>query len=274
MRTVAKYIVAFSLITSCAHQTNSDKRPPNTDSRFTKTELGVEKNSVHPVNSLDSALPGIYRGTFPCNDCDGIQQTILFNKDNTYRQEQIETGKSGSPKTGNGIWRIENNNVHLTQNDDSEILFRLDNDTLFAQKINNIKIIDSSKYRLFRRLLASENKASEIKRKEGIEFMGMGNEPFWQLNIIKGKTASFKMPDWKTPVVAPLESLVENSDSLVYHLVTNKTNWSVTIFPQFCDDGMSDFLYEYKVNIVYNGAVYKGCGVMLKKNENYTDFKL
>ena len=268
MRTAPKFIFALCLLSSCTNQRNYNSPQPYTDSAFTQTAIAVEKNSIQPVQLLDSVLPGIYRGTFPCNDCDGIQQTILFKKDNTYRQEQVETGKNRAPKTGNGIWRVENNNVHLTQNDDSEILFLFKNDTLFAQKINNVSIIDSSKYRLIKRLLASENKASEIKRKEGVDFMGIGNEPFWQLNITSSKTVSFKMPDWKTAVVAPLESLIENSDSLVYHLVTNKTNWSVTVLPQFCDDGMSDFLYEYRVNVVYNGVVYKGCGVMLKKNEN------
>ena len=273
MSTVLKFIFVLFLLSSCANQRNYDSQLPNKDSTVTQNTIAVEKNSTHPVQFLDSLLPGIYRGTFPCEDCIGIQQTILFKKDKTYRQEQVEMGKTRWPKTSNGIWHVDNNHVHLTQNDDSEILFRFDNDTLFAQKINNVSIIDSSKYRLFKRLLASENKASEIKRKEGVDFMGMGNEPFWQLNIINGKTVSFKMPDWKTAVVAPMESIVENSDSLVYHLVTNKAKWSVTILPQFCDDGMSDFLYEYKVNVVYNDAVYKGCGVMLKKM-NYTGFKL
>ena len=37
----------------------------------------------------------------------------------------------------------------------------------------------------------------------------------------------------------------------------------ISLFPQFCSDGMSDNLYEYKVVLKYNGKKYNGCGVLL-----------
>jgi uncharacterized membrane protein len=266
MKTMFQIIFIYMVSFSCT-QNNSEEKQTALESTYTQDTLVVVKDSSKSTSGLDSLLPGAYQGIFPCNDCKGIQQTILFKKDNTYKQEQVAIGKYESPKMSYGSWHIQNNKIQLSQNDDSEILFRFSNDTLFAQKINHIPIADSSKYTLTKRLLASESSASEIKRKEGIDFAGKGNEPFWQLDIIDGKSIRFKMPDWKTSVIAPLESMIENSDSLVYHLVTHQTKWSVTVFPQFCDDSMNDFLYEYIVQVHYNDETYKGCGVKLEKME-------
>lgn len=266
MKTMVQIIFIYMFSFSCT-QNNSGEIQTVAESTYTQDTLVIVKDSSKSTSGLDSLLPGAYQGIFPCGDCKGIQQTVLFKKDNTYKQEQVAIGKEESPKVSFGSWHIQNNKIQLSQNDDSEILFRFSNDTLFAQKIYHVPIIDSSKYILTKRLLASESSASEIKRKEGIDFAGKGNEPFWQLDIIDGKSIRFKMPDWKTSVVAPLESMIENSDSLVYHLVTNQTKWSVTVFPQFCDDSMNDFLYEYIVQVNYNGETYKGCGVKLEKME-------
>jgi uncharacterized membrane protein len=35
------------------------------------------------------------------------------------------------------------------------------------------------------------------------------------------------------------------------------------IYPRFCSDGMSDFLYTQQVKMVYKGKTYKGCGERL-----------
>jgi uncharacterized membrane protein len=46
----------------------------------------------------------------------------------------------------------------------------------------------------------------------------------------------------------------------------DKNNLRVVILSQFCSDGMSDMLYQYKVIVNYKGSVYKGCGVLLNSS--------
>ncbi len=55
---------------------------------------------------------GVYRGTLPCADCEGIKTTVYLNKDNTYRSitqyigsdtETVDTGKFTWDKAGSTI---------------------------------------------------------------------------------------------------------------------------------------------------------------------------
>ena len=85
------------------------------------------------------------------------------------------------------------------------------------------------------------------------------------LEIDKQKSISFKLADWKKPITVPAEKPVIVKDSTIYTLKSDTTKWTITIFPEFCNDGMSDYLYQYKVNVNYNGVKYKGCGVVLSK---------
>ena len=72
----------------------------------------------------------------------------------------------------------------------------------------------------------------------------------------------------KNLLVTGIEKPLINKDSTIYKLKSDTTMWSITILPQFCNDGMSDYLYQYKVNVKYNGILYKGCGVMLSKKNS------
>ena len=69
------------------------------------------------------------------------------------------------------------------------------------------------------------------KKSEGIDFAGMGNEPFWSLEIDYEKSISFKLADWKKPVVTGIEKPIIIKDSTIYKLKSDTTKWTITIYP-------------------------------------------
>jgi uncharacterized membrane protein len=226
------------------------------------------KDSTMPATFGDSLPSGAYQGMFPCKGCEGTQQTILFNDDKSYRQEQLVWGKDAMPKSSEGSWQRKNGKIELSQNNRPAITLLKKKDTLFGVKINGILVNDSSKYILTKRKLAANNSVWNKKRSQGIDFTGLGNEPFWTLEIDNEKFILFNLAGWKKPVIVPVEKPVINKDSTLYTLKTDTTKWTITIFPQFCSDGMSDYLYQYRVKVNYKGTIYKGCGIMLNNKEN------
>ncbi len=268
MKTFLFQLFLAIMFFSCTEKTQERKPEISTEPPKVSNLLLQGADSMAAKAFMDSANSIVYRGRFPCRDCAGIWQTILFRKDNTYLQEQSIAGKNKPLQKSYGSWRIEGDKIELIQNGKSEIVFRISSDTLFAVNISNVALNDSSKYSLIKRKLASVDPVWNKKRSQGIDFFGMGNEPAWTIEIVNGKSVRFKLENRKEDIVAPLESIVENSDSIVYHLTSDQVSWSVIIFPEFCMVGNSDDLYRYKVVVTHEGEVYTGCGIMLHQLEN------
>lgn len=254
------------ILLSCNQKTGNVESEVVADSIISTDSTIVVNDSSSFKLFKDEIYPLAYQGIFPCSGCEGIQQTILFNRDHTFAEEHVRMQKDPKPKKSFGNWVIKNNRIELTEENDREITLELRGDTLYTVSIHDIIIKDPEKYKLEKKKLAIENPVWIKKKSEGIDFVATGNEPFWSLEIRNGKDLTFKLADWEAPVVAPLESFNKTVDSTVYNLQTHDKKWSVVIYSQFCSDGMSPLLYQYKVNILYDGTHYKGCGIMLDKN--------
>ena len=111
---------------------------------------------------------------------------------------------------------------------------------------------------------ANENVAWRKKADIGISVKGVGNEPFWSVEIIRKDSISFIMPEWKQPLILKISSLSSNSDSTAYVATNDSTNLRVSLFPFFCSDGMSDYVYSNKMRVWYNDQMFEGCGVVYK----------
>jgi uncharacterized membrane protein len=65
-------------------------------------------------------------------------------------------------------------------------------------------------------------------------------------------------------VIVPIEKPVITKDSTVWAITTDGGNLlKVSVSSHFCGDGVSDHVYEYKMNVWYKGQMYKGCAVIL-----------
>ncbi|MBS1629036.1 MAG: META domain-containing protein [Bacteroidetes bacterium] len=54
------------------------------------------------IDSTPSSLSGVYTGTLPCADCEGIQTMIKLKKDGSYEREMDYLGKSVRPLRDSG----------------------------------------------------------------------------------------------------------------------------------------------------------------------------
>ena len=267
MKFIATVTVIALIFFSCHDGQKNEKPVSVTDTTRINDTINV-KESLENSTVDDSLRVGAYQGIFPCKDCDGVQQTIIFNADKTFREEQMIWSKNEAPKISEGTWQIKNGKIELIQNNKPAISFIKKRDTLLAVEINGIFITNSSNYMLMKRNLAIDNPALVKKKLEGIDFAAIGNEPFWSLDIDFKKNISFKLADWKRPVKTGVVKPIINKDSTIYKLRSDTIVWTITIYPQFCNDGMSDYLYQHKVSVEYNGILYKGCGVMLSKKKS------
>ncbi len=272
MKTSFSFLFFIVFLFSCNEGEVKDANV-STDSTIVRDTNRVQdtviflKDSTLATTFADSLPSGAYQGMFPCTDCEGVQQTVVFNNNKSYKQEQVVWGGKTTPKTSMGVWQRKDGKIELLQNNKTSFILLKKKDTLFGISINGVPVNDSSKYMLTKRKLALTNPLWNKKRSEGIDFAGLGNEPFWNLEIDNEKFIFFKLADWKKPLIVPVERPHITKDSTFYKIKTDTTKWTITIFPQFCNDGMSDYLYQYKVNVDYKGTLYKGCGIMLNKKE-------
>ena len=106
---------------------------------------------------------------------------------------------------------------------------------------------------------ASDNEHWKKKKAEGVDFMVIGNEPFWNLEIRNKKSLRFHLAEWEQPVEISFTGSVEKTK----FNELNGQDIEVRIVPQECSDGMSDYWYDYSVAVTYKGKTYKGCGIAL-----------
>jgi uncharacterized membrane protein len=241
--------------------------PDTLSEKTTVTDtLVIVKDSIINAKVYDSIPMGFYQGMLPCKNCEGIQRTILFTKDDHFKMEELLWGKGTQAKKTEGNWEMDKGRFLLYQNDKVISRYRLAKDSLINIENNGTRIPDSMsrQYVLFKKNTAPEN-PSWIKRKtEGIDIIGNGNDPFWSVEIDEEKLILFKLATADKPVIVPIEKPTITKDSTVYSVDTGLGGLlKISISARFCSDGSSDHVYEYKMTVWYKGQMYKGCAVFL-----------
>lgn len=236
----------------------------STDKETTKKDTTV--TTAKPVDSVAQQYAGTYSGYVPCADCDGIVTYLVLSPDMTYRMEETYAGKSDTALRYNGTWLRDNKKIVLDNKGSVRASYLPEGDRLIQLDIEGNRITGNlgDKYMLSKSgMQKPENAAWTTKKNAGIDFLGVGNEPFWSIEIDEGKSVSFNTPNMKQPLMLPYADPVVTNGISSYRIETAGTKMEITLFPQFCSDGMSDNLYEYKVVLKYNGKKYSGCGVLL-----------
>jgi uncharacterized membrane protein len=201
---------------------------------------------------------GIYQTVLPSKN--KVQQTIEFNPDLTYSlEENYLSGEKDSFIRTNGTWTPSDGFVWLYKDQVAIGRYKWKGNTL--QYYNPVSKKSFSMQHLQD---ASENTAWKNSAKNGVVLFGTGNEPFWNVELDKKDSVSFKLADWDHFIKMKVDSSFTNSDSSLYLAQNDSTQILVTIFPHFCSDGMSDFVYRNKVKVQYNHRKYSGCGILFK----------
>ena len=235
----------------------------NSASNNKQTGDSINSKAVF-IDSVALKSAGIYGGYVPCADCDGIITNLLLNPDMNYRLEETYYKKDEKVFLTNGVWKMENGKINLYDSNEVRVSYLSEGDKLLQLNHEGNRISGNlgEKYVLSRKEMADKN-ALKQKAGAGIDFIGHGNEPFWSLEIDKGNKIIFNKPDMKEPVSVSYSEPVISNGNQEYHIDTAGIKLDIMISPQFCSDGMSDFMYEYKVGLQYKGKKYSGCGVLL-----------
>ena len=253
IKTLLYYAFIFPVILSCNNA--SDNSTGKKDSTV------VEKKTV---DSVAMKMSGLYSGNIPCADCAGILTYLSLDPDMTYRIEETYVGKNDTAFRYTGTCKREGDKIMLYENNQVRVSYLPENDNLVQLDIEGKRISGNlgDKFRLVRNQRA-DNPTWKEKKNAGIDFVALGNEPFWSLEMAKNGQVSFNTPDMKTPAKLPFANGTRNGDAMEYNLQSGSTRLDITIMPRYCSDGMSDFVYEYSVSLKYNGKKYTGCGTML-----------
>jgi uncharacterized lipoprotein NlpE involved in copper resistance len=108
--------VAFS---SCKKEKTGDKRP-DTDSAAV-----VEIPDGH-TSQIAVDWEGEYKGIVPCEDCDGMETSLILNFDNTFSQSLTYIGKGGPYESkGTFEWDETGSIVILKFEDGSEARYKV-----------------------------------------------------------------------------------------------------------------------------------------------------
>jgi hypothetical protein len=226
------------------------------DSTDMQDMLPAVEDSVVSYQALPNP-EGIYQAALPCGDCKSLQHTIAFYPDKTFRLEEEKQGVQNSLIKTTGTWTSSNDIISIYKD---QLLVGQ-----YRWNFHTISHIQKEKeYPLGKLAFAGENEVWSKKKYEGIEFFGVGNEPFWNIEIDEQKEILFQLADWSKPLpFKPTKPLLAG-DSTIYKTSNDSGQLHVVVYNQFCSDGMSDFIYNNKVKVTYRNKTFNGCGLSYK----------
>ena len=155
-----------------------------------EAQKSATANNPDPAHSAQNSLDydGIYRGTIPCADCEGIKATVYLMRNNTFKTVYEYLGKVVEPfeTTGKFTWNKDGNTVTLTSGNDKTSYFVGEN-TLTQLDQNGKKMTGAlaSKYILSKdnyRILHRKWKLIELMGKRVTTSETMNKEAFIQFS--------------------------------------------------------------------------------------------
>lgn len=227
-----------------------------------------QSSKVDPAQAAKAQkLAGKYMGITPCADCEGIEYTVTLNPDFTYTASMIYKGKSTDPFSSSGKWSYSADDkikLEMTPPQGMNQFEVGDNQiTMLDQQGNKITGALADRYILYREGFAPPPSPHAKKKEAGINFIGMGTEPFWVLDIDFEKSMQFNVLGGDTINAPAVNAKNWSGGNLVYEAKTDKGTLNVAIRKEACNDGMSDNQYEYSVTVKSGNKEYKGCGIYL-----------
>jgi uncharacterized membrane protein len=213
--------------------------------------------TLSPPISQVKKPAGIYRFV---NTIDSIrvEHMIRFYPNQTFHLE--EKYKNDSVVTTNGTWAISNGAIWTYRQQLLRARYRWNKNILQYSSPASDKT-----YAMEQVPDISGNKTWIERRQQGVAFFGVGNEPFWSIEVDQQNNIQFRMAEWNQPVEFRLTRKTNSPDSVFYSGATKDSILiTLTILPYFCSDGMSDFVYPKKIRVNYNQQEFSGCGMLYK----------
>ena len=249
---------AFFLITACQAQR---------ESREEIKEATAE---------LKSQVVGTWQGTLPCAGCEGIDYQLVLNPDGSYDEQLDYRGTSEANMTTSGKWLVSTDSiVHLDKDEKAvQLAFAFVNGQLQVTDLERRRIDSGLKAAYSLQKSGRQTDIWTQKARRGIDFVAMGNEPSWSLEIDFEKSMVFTSLNEPDTVVTPVPAGLRSGKIVAsaYTAETENGLLSLTISEEACTDAMSGENFGYKVTVsaksldMPKAAVYSGCGRYLSDN--------
>ncbi|MBK0404934.1 copper resistance protein NlpE N-terminal domain-containing protein [Adhaeribacter sp. BT258] len=218
--------------------------------------------------ALETPVLGPWQGTVPCADCPGINYQLTLQKDRTYEESSEYLEKGTKPFLEKGTWLITQDSVVVLTKPVGQSQFRFSRGNLFMldQQGQPITSTLAEKYRLSRPGAGNgKGSALETKRKQGIDFVAMGNNSAWILEVDLDKSITFSSPNEKIKLIGtePSEQKLANGKATVFRAKSEAGTLTVRLTNQPCTDKKSGKQLPYSVVVTANAMDYNGCGKYL-----------
>lgn len=219
----------------------------NTNPSFATDTDTIEATTV-PVMKRPA---GIYQFLMPHGETK-VLHTVAFYP-GTFRLQEEYTEKRDSVITTKGTWSPSQGFIWLYKEQLVQGRYSWKGDTLqyFSPAMKK-------SFSMTKLTPADNNTAWQEKRKGGAVLFAVGTEPFWSIEVNKSDTLIFSSPEWTSPLKIKLSQKSRTTDSTLFG--SAQDSMQVAVYPFFCNDGMSDFIYTNKISVTYKGRVYEGCG--------------
>lgn len=243
---------------------NSAPAPgPGTDSALPDGTVVDTASMAEDTANLGVNTPsprGFYYTPLPGGGTRGAMHTVLFRPDLSFELQEGTPAANLPRKRHSGRWRPDNGVLRLYEGATEVAQYRWAGDTLQLVR-------DGSALPLVPAPAAADNPNWAGKRREGVEWVGVGTEPFWNVEIDEGKAVRFHLAEWAAPRTFRWERPLVSTDSIVYRLGSDTARLRVVIYPTFCSDGMSDFTYTRTVQVEWKRQVLRGCAEEVVRRE-------
>ncbi len=186
--TIFSFLVGAFLLAAVSSCSNNKDQSEATEVSETVTPIVLDM-AANSRNSLD--WYGVYQGTTPCADCEGIETSITLKRDGTFKRTLKYLGKEDKafPDEGNFEWNDAGSKITLPGEAGMSQMYQVGENVLFHldQEGNRITGDLASMYRLEKNRVDYQ---LEDKKWELIELRG---QPFEKKEDQKGGSIEFKM---------------------------------------------------------------------------------
>ncbi len=277
---VPLFITFLAFFTSCGSSSTSSTnyQDPHSGAHSKMHNEFYQEEIQKELNKQVNTFVGVYEGTLPCADCEGIKIQLELFQDMTYAAEVSYKGKSDTIEKSVGSFALKVDSIiELDKGIGGLTFFRKEATDLIVLDQNAKEIIsgmnDAYILKGFKKKVktyeSDDPKAIFLKKKwdEGIAFYALGNEPSWSLDLSQADSLTFKAPNGKKYSFPVTESLAIIDPNIIdYRLYTDEAEILVQMVQKPCNDSMSGNSFSYQVNITFklasdkDGQVFQGCG--------------
>jgi uncharacterized membrane protein len=201
---------------------------------------------------------GIYHAHIPFEGSSGINQTVAFYPDYTFRlQEKYSINKKDSTVVTSGTWAPSDGFIWLYKDQIVRARYSWKGDSLFYFSPYYKKSFPL-------RSATDVMQTSTWKNRQGTTVFAIGNEPFWNIELLQNDTVTLQFADRTELIRLKVKQKLPGADSTVFIAGNDSLQLRLSVYPYFCSDGMSDGVYRNQVRVQLNQQVWNGCGALYK----------